>query len=139
MLLKGMEKSLITRLRVLVAFELDSLEKQLEQARSFHYPSTVALAFIESLMEELKDQRNTIRQAVSDFLPEYPERVARELRSQHRLLVNKLACLDSLQNAQTQRVPWSVVPSIERLASELSPGKKLGDVPLIVKPWMVSS
>ncbi|MEN6406355.1 MAG: hypothetical protein ABFC77_07780 [Thermoguttaceae bacterium] len=120
-----MNKPLITRLQMLVAFELDSLEKRLDQARSFHYPSAVAVKFIDSLIEELKQQRLQIKQAISDFLPEYPQRVTNELRSQHRLLINKLTCLDSLKNAQTQNVPWSLVPSIERIASELSQGSQL--------------
>jgi len=119
-----MEQELLSRLRTLVAFELESYEGRLRSLSSSQYPSDVALRLIQHIAAEIRAQRTEIDQLVRDFRDD-PERVARGLSSQHRLLINRLAYLSSLENAQTEAVPWSLVPSIERLASVLIPNKHL--------------
>ncbi len=119
-----MDDSLFHQLRTLVTFEIHSFEKRLEQLRSSHYPSKVAVEFIDCLNDERKAQRSAIDQIVADH-PHDPKGAGERLRSEHRRLVDKLSHLNSLKNAQTQEVPWSVVPSIERLASRLIPSNHL--------------
>jgi len=119
-----MNESVFYRLRMLVAFEIDSFEKQLRALGSSHFPSQVASDFISHLRGELSSQREAIAQIVLDYGDD-PKGAGSRLRSEHRKLVEKLDYLDSLENAQTQKVPWSLVPTIERLASELLPRKRL--------------
>jgi len=119
-----MDISLLNRLRTLVVFEVDTFEKQLGRLRSLHYPSGAASSLIDNLVNELRGHRQEINQVLADF-PDDPERAGRALRSQHRLLVQKLRYLSSLEDAETVRAPWSLVPSIEWLASALLPDKPL--------------
>ena len=120
-----MDQSLFHQLRMLLSLEIDSFEEHLRTLRSSHYPSNVACDFIDCLNAELEGQRSAIYKQVSSVFPHDPEGAAKNLRSQHRILASKLNYLNFLKNAQTEEVPWSVVPSIERLASQLIPERDL--------------
>jgi hypothetical protein len=119
-----MQQSLFRQLRTLVAFEVDCFERRLRNLRSAHYPSEIAIRFIDGLKTELETQRARINQCVEDYSLD-PKHQGENLKSQHRLLTEKLTYINCLERAQTQEVPWSLVPSIERLAATLLPGKQL--------------
>jgi hypothetical protein len=112
------------RLHSLVIFEIGSFEGRLKQLSADDYPTDTAPSFIKLLLTDLADQRKRISQIVSD-LPHDEKGAFARLRSEHRKLVLQFQFVNFLQNAQTRRVPWSLVPTLERFADRLLPGKRL--------------
>ena len=112
------------RLQSLVSSEVARLDKTLAKLRTAHFPSNVARELIDEIRATLSMQQESIRFIVEDSVFD-PEGAFERLKSEHRKLIGKLRFLDAIENARTDEVPWSIIPSIERLASRLMPQQKL--------------
>jgi hypothetical protein len=110
------------QLHLSVAFEIDAFDNRLNQLRAGDYPTSAADSLIKRLIDDCRDQRARIKQIVND-LPNDAKGAFDRLRSEHRKLIYRLPLLVNLENAQTRRVPWSFVPSIESFAKVLLPGR----------------
>lgn len=116
-----MPNILFHQLLLSLTFELESFEGRLNQLRAGDYPTAAANSLIAQLIKDLEEQRKRIAQIVTDLASD-PKGAFDRLSSEHRKFIYRLPSLASLENAQTRRVPWSLVPSIEALASTLLPG-----------------
>jgi len=103
---------------------MDSFEGRLIHLLSRDYPTPVGKDFIEALFVDLRDRRYRVSALVADYVND-PKGAEDQLRSEHRKFVLRFPFLDALENAQTQRVAWSLAPSIESFARHLFPGKHL--------------
>ena len=117
-----MPNILFHQLLLSLTFELESFEGRLNQLRAGDYPTAAANSLIAQLIKDLEEQRKRIAQIVTDLASD-PKGAFDRLSSEHRKFIYRLPSLASLENAQTRRVPWSLVPSIEALASTLLPGR----------------
>lgn len=107
-----------SRLQTLVEIGLDRFGKVLDRLETHHFPSPVAIELIEELRKEVNDRHSEIRIIAQDFSHD-PIGAGQRLRSEHRKLLEKLQYLQAIENARTDEVPWSLIPSIERLAASL--------------------
>ena len=112
------------RLQALVSSEVARFDKTLAKLRSAHFPSNVARELIDEIRTTLLEQQESIQRIVEDFTYDADGAFER-LKSEHRKMVGKLRFLDSLENARTDEVPWSIIPMVERLASRLMPQHRL--------------
>jgi len=62
---------------------------------------------------------------IKNDLPHDQKGAFQRLRSEHRKLVLLFEYVTFLQSARTRVVPWSIVPTVERLAEHLLPMRKL--------------
>lgn len=103
---------------------MNSFERRLLHLASRDYPTAVATTFIKALFADLEDRRTRVSALVADYASD-PRGAEDQLRSEHRMFVLRFPLLDAVENAQTQRIPWSLAPSIEFFAGRLFPGKHL--------------
>ena len=119
-----MKPSLFQRLKTLVCYEIDAFEQRLKRLRSAHFPSDIAVEFVQLLSQEISTQQKALAKISSDYLLDEIG-AGQRLQSEHRKLVARLQLLSSLENAETQAVPWSLVPSIERIAADMIPDRRM--------------
>ena len=117
-----MTNILFHQLHLALKFELDSVENRLNQLLAGDYPTGSAVSFMRRLLTDLQDQRARVLQILHDLAID-PKGAFDRLVSEHRKLILRSPTLVYLENAQTLRVPWSLVPSIETLAKNLLPGR----------------
>lgn len=116
---------LFRNLQLLVSVEIDNIRQRLNQLAADHYPTTVASSLITQLLEDLAKQEKDIEQIISEY-PADPKGAGDRLRSEHRKLISKnLPYLASIENARTLKVPWSLVPGIESICSQLINDREL--------------
>lgn len=113
-----------SRLQAFVEVGLGRFGKMLDQLDSHHFPSSVASELIEQLQKEIEDRKAEIRIIEQDF-PLDSVGASQRLRSEHRKLLEKLQYIQAIENARTDEVPWSLIPSIERLAALLISDRKV--------------
>ncbi len=116
--------ALFQALLSLLKFEIDAFEARLGSLAAEDYPSKTAPTVIKFLLRELSDQRDRVALITQDFAHDRQGAFDR-LRSEHRKLNLRFPFVSHLSNARTRRVPWSLVPSIERLAQTLVPSRDL--------------
>lgn len=119
-----MKPSLFQRLKTLVCYEIDAFEQRLKRLRSAHFPSDIAVEFVQLLSQEILAQQEALAKISSDYSVDQIG-AGQRLQSEHRKLVARLQLLSSLENAETQAVPWSLVPSIERIAADMIPDRRM--------------
>lgn len=110
-------------LAVFVSLELENFDRQLRKLHASHYPSEVARQLIERLLKEVESGNSAVEQIRVDFA--FDPMAGKRLQSEHRKLVPLQLSLEDIRNAQTRRVPWSLVPTIESIGSAIIPGKRL--------------
>ncbi len=109
---------------LLLFSQLDALESRLNELGAANYPSDVALAFISDFFADIKGLREEVEET-RKLVDVDPEGVPEAIRNNERK-INVLAhAVDWLENARTQRVPWSFISSIERIANDLAPERKV--------------
>lgn len=119
-----MHESFFKRLHLLLIFELERFEDRLQLLAARNFPSDAAPSLIKELLVEIDLQRKLVERLVLEF-PKNPQGSFDRLQTEHLKLVLKLPYIKWLEDAQTDRVPWSLVPSIEVLVSALMPGRTL--------------
>ncbi len=112
------------RLETLVVFAMDRFAKALDRLDASHYPSAAPKAFLHQLRLEIGNRESAIEQILLDFVDD-PEGASDRLCSEHRKLLARLTYLQAAENAKTDDVPWSLIPSIERLARALIPDRDI--------------
>lgn len=112
------------RLETLVGFEIERFAKTLKKLRASHFPSAVAIQLIDELRSALENQQAMLDRIVADYADD-PEGAGNRLKSEHRKLLGKLEFLQAIENARTDEVPWSIIPSVERLARVLIPDREI--------------
>jgi hypothetical protein len=113
-----MNRDHFSRLQTLVAFEIDRFRETLKRLRASHFPSAVALQLIDELFYYLAEGEKSLPQIATDFAVD-PEGASSRLQSEHRKLLGKFWYLEAIEDARTDSVPWSIIPSVERFAKEL--------------------
>jgi hypothetical protein len=112
------------RLEMLVVFAIDRFGKALDRLDASHFPSATPKAFLQELRSDIANHKTAVGQILDDF-PIDPQGATARLRSEHRKLLDKLMHLQAVENAKTDDVPWSLIPSIERMARTLIPGREV--------------
>lgn len=115
---------LFKRLRLLIAFEIDSLDLCLGRLKAEDYPTDVAVDFIDALQQSLDSHRKVLQYVSTRFSKDPTGAVAR-LQSERRKLAYEAEFVAFIENARTRNVPWSLVPAIESVFEILSPDEKL--------------
>ncbi len=102
-------------------FELDRFEMALCQLEAQYFPSDVAGIVIASQKKEREDASTALKVIQADFEDD-PDGAAARLLSEYRKIMQRRRYLEVLEKARSDEVPWSLVPSIERLASSILKG-----------------
>lgn len=116
----------IERIHHQIENELSIFCSQLNKLEVETYPTKRCLDIINHLREKVEDYRSKKR-SIMDQVDDNPDEAARKLISHiHNPLVQQdVKFLDWLRGAQTQNVPWSVIPCIEHLSRKIIPEHKL--------------
>lgn len=119
------QDALYRRLREQVYFEVSSYQQALDQLGSDEYPTSTA----ESLAKELDSQLEAIRRRLQQIEFAFvfdPDGAIEQLQTtRNRLTMVLTDYLGWLDGARTHRVPWSVVPGLERIATYLLPHREI--------------
>ena len=103
-----------------VRFELNRFQSALHKLQSCEFPSSIALSLISEQQTEATTVSSDLDQIELDFKDD-PAGAAARLVSEFRKMVSRRRYLEVLEKARSDEVPWSLVPSIESLASQLLP------------------
>jgi len=103
-------------------FELDRFRKALSLLDAYNYPSDVAKLLIGGQREESEKAAKALDAIEADFEDD-PDGSAARLVSEYRKIMQRRRYLEVLEKARSDEVPWSLVPSIERLADSILPGR----------------
>ena len=109
------------RVMLHVRFELDRFNSTLSKLEAYEYPSDVALKLIAVQQSESANAATSLGQIADDFVDD-PDGAAARLVSEFRKLMRRRRFLEVLEKARSDEVPWSLVPSVERLSTQLLPG-----------------
>jgi hypothetical protein len=112
------------RLEMLVIFAIDRFGKALDRLEASHFPSSVPKSFLQQLRSDIASQEAEVEQILIDVADD-PEGASDRLCSEHRKLLARLIYLQAAENAKTDDVPWSLIPSIERMARTLLPDRDI--------------
>lgn len=119
-----MTASIFAQLQLLLTFEISRFEGKLRSLAAGEYPTEVGPSLITQLLGDLAAQRADVEKIALQYATQ-PQLSFARLQTEHIKLVFRLSYVTALENAQTEQVPWSLVPSIERLATLLLPDREL--------------
>ena len=105
-------------------YELDRFDVALSRLSAYQFPSEVAKDLIAIQEQESKRATAALKAIVDDYSDD-PAGASSRLNSEYRKLTKRRYYLDVLEKARSDEVPWSLVPSIERLASLILPNRKI--------------
>ena len=105
-------------------FELDRFASTLDRLEGYDYPSESANKRIHSLRINLERSKSALEKIEVDY-PDDSDGASDRLNSEYRKLISYRNQLEILERAKSDEVPWSLVPSIEKLAEPLLPGRDL--------------
>jgi hypothetical protein len=114
----------LRRLRLLIEFELETLSLHLKHLAAADYPTDVAGKLIFALQGTIATHEKSVASGADDF-DQDPRGAFERLQSQHRQIQVLYPYLRVVESAQTNRVPWSMIASLQRLASRLLPNIEL--------------
>lgn len=116
----------IERIYHQIETELSIFHNQLNKLEVPNYPTELGRKIIEDLFGKEREYQREI-QSIMDEKDDDPEGAKRKLiaRIHNPLVQQDVKFLDWLRGAQTQNVPWSFIPCIERLAQAIIPEHKL--------------
>ena len=107
-----------------VRFELDRFESTLSRLEANQFPSRVAKILIDDQKREANVANVSLTVIETDFDDDPPGASAR-LSSEYRKLRQRRSILEILEKSRSDEVPWSLVPSIERLALDILPDRPI--------------
>ena len=107
-----------------VQYDFDRFRLSLERMEAHDFPSDSANDRIGFLKDELGETKTRIAEIEADYADD-PSGAADRLVSECRKLSQNRQQLEILDRARSDEVPWSLVPSIEKLAKEILPDHKL--------------
>ena len=125
-----MNKSTIVRLASQVENEYSAFLTELQKFEVHQYPTKACLDFLKELSVEALKNLKRVKKATKNALalPDDSEDIdieITEIRATRVSLIQDLTVfVDWVSGAQTQKVPWSFVPSVERMAEKIIPDRK---------------
>lgn len=118
-------------------YDLDRFQLSLKRLSSQDFPSPSIAKRIEFLEGLLSDTENKLEAIKRDF-SEDSQGASERLVSEIRKLIQNRRQLEVVDRARSDEVPWSLVPSVEKLAKQLIPGKEILLTSLPDMNYMVS-
>lgn len=119
-----MEQFQFSRALLHILYDLDRFKLSLQRLSSQDFPSNSITGRIKHLESAIVDTEKKLESIEKDFSLD-PQGASDRLLSEYRKLVQNRQQLEVLNRARSDDVPWSLVPSIEKLAEQLLPGKRL--------------
>ena len=116
----------INRLYHQIETELSTFSGQLDKLEVAHYPDKRALEIIEHLRNKVNTYKEQSRQIMAQWEDNPEEAVNKLITYIHNpLVLEDLNFLEWLRSAQTENVPWSLIPLIKTLARYVIPDHKI--------------
>lgn len=122
-----MDQSAVVRLASQVENEYWAFLTELRKLEAHQYPTSSCLDFLKGLSREASKNLERVKEAAENALalPDGSDDISIEIdeirASRVRLIQDLTVFLDWVTGAQTRKVPWSFVPSAERLANKIIP------------------
>ena len=121
-----MDKSTVLRLSHQAENEYLAFLNELKKLEVLEYPTEACSELIEKLKIQARKNLETIKKTRKDLIQNdpqiniklYKDSILTERRKLFDILTNFLEWINS---AQTQKVPWSFIPSVERLSEIIIP------------------
>jgi hypothetical protein len=105
-------------------YDLDRFQLYLKRLDALDFPSASAKDRIQHLGKQLGDTESKLKAIEQDYSAD-PIGASDRLVSEYRKLVRNRSQLEVLDRARSDEVPWSLVPSIEKLANQIMPSRDL--------------
>ena len=105
-------------------YDLDRFQLYLKRLDAHDFPSASAKDRIQHLAGQLEDTKTKLNSIEKDFEAD-PIGASDRLVSEYRKLIRNRSQLEVLDRARSDEVPWSLVPSIEKLARQIMPDREL--------------
>jgi len=119
-----MKSHQFSRVLLHTRFELDRFERTLSRLEAHDFPSDVAKILIAGQKRESETADQSLAAIEADYEDD-PEGASARLVSEYRKLMQRRRYLEVLEKARSDELPWSLVPSIERLAESILPGRRV--------------
>lgn len=114
----------LKRVLLHASFELDRLNAALNHLRAYDFPSRVADELIDDIIELNREATTSLEQIAADAELDSVGAGERAV-AEYRKIMSRRRHLQVLENAKSDDVPWSLVPSIETLAASILPDRKV--------------
>ena len=101
-------------------FELDRFESALSRLEAHQFPSDVAKTLIRAQKQASQKAEEALSVIEEDYADDQSG-ASKRLISEYRKLMSRRRYLEVLEKARSDEVPWSLVPSVERLAEQILP------------------
>ena len=105
-------------------YDLDRFQLSLKRLEAHDFPSASAKDRIKHLAKQLADTDAKLGSIEQDYAAD-PVGASDRLVSEYRKLIRNRSQLEVLERARSDEVPWSLVPSIEKLARQIMPSREL--------------
>ena len=109
----------VKRLRSQLLEEIRAFRWNLRRLEALEFSNPAPERLIRELEEEIKSEETTINSL--GFLETKPDRAVEMLGNSHRKIAARIPLLGYIERAQTQYTPWSLLESIQDLASAIIP------------------
>lgn len=119
-----MHRAVFTRLCLRLSFERHCIDEQLRYLIAGEFPSDAARNLIDVLSRECRAQESRVAALQADFETD-PAAAFDLLKTERWKVLMIQSLLDTLERAQTRRVPWSLIPTIDRLFADLHPNREV--------------
>lgn len=113
------------RLKEHVIFEIDTYHHRLNELESEEYPTPVAESIISQLRAEVEALRMRLKELDATLAVDSRGALKRLQSTRDILILILNDYLVWIDGARTRRVPWSIVPGIERIAKHLLRNRKI--------------
>ena len=114
----------LTRVLLHADFELDRLNSALKRLRSYDFPSSVAERLIDDIFALNEESIESLQAIESDATVD-PIGAGERVVTEYRKIMHRRRHLQVLEDAKSDDVPWSLVPSIEKIAETVLPGRRV--------------
>jgi len=110
----------VERLLTQVREEIRAFRQNLSRLEALDYSNPAPVKLIGALREEIDSEEQTLAQL--EWFAHNPDLAVKLISSSHRNIAARIPFLGYIERAQTQHTPWSLIGSIQDLASAIIPG-----------------
>lgn len=110
----------VDRLSSQVLEEIRAFQWNLSWLEALDFSNSAPEQLIHELRQEIENEQQTLESL--HYFAHNPDRAVQIISSSHRNIAARIPFLGYIERAQTQHTPWSLIGSIQDLASAIIPG-----------------
>lgn len=112
----------VERLLTQVREEIRAFRQNLSRLEALDFSNSAPQTLIRELRGEIDSEEQTLAIAMLECFVDHPDLAVQLIGSIHRNIAARILFLGHIERAQSQHTPWSLIESIQDLASAIIPG-----------------